>query len=311
MSWYVARQRRGRLFHHLLLVRANGTGSRALHLPRVGTCIVAAALGVALGALGVATADYLTLKRQATTVASTRQQVNQERALIETFQKRIGDVRKEIASWGELHARMAAPFGPESGSARASAQTAGIGGGTGSVRPDPEGEQPVIWQEVEALAASVLAEGPRVRALERTVSSAGRMIAAMPSRWPVRGAVNSEFGRRKSPWGAAIEHHSGLDIAADMGTPVKAPATATVVFTGSGGEYGLAVVLDHGNEVKTLYGHLSKIHVKVGQRVERGFIVALTGNTGRSSGPHLHYEVHVKSQTVNPRAFLWNAPDRS
>jgi murein DD-endopeptidase MepM/ murein hydrolase activator NlpD len=96
-----------------------------------------------------------------------------------------------------------------------------------------------------------------------------------------------------------------------MGTPVKAPATATVVFAGSGGEYGLAVILDHGNEVKSLYGHLSKIHVKVGQRVERGFIVALSGNTGRSSGPHLHYEVHVKGQAVNPRAFLWNAPDRS
>jgi len=310
MSWYVARQNRGRLFHHLLLVRSNGAGSRALHLPRVGTCIVAAALGVAVGAVGVATADYLTLKRQATTLASVQLKVDEQRALIETFQKRIGDVRKEIATWKELHARMAEPFGPESGS-RLAAQPAGIGGGTGSVRPDPEGEHPVIWQEVEALAASVLEEGPRVRALERTVSSAGRMIAAMPSRWPVRGAVNSEFGRRKSPWGEAIEHHNGLDIAANMSTPVKAPAAATVVFAGSGGEYGLAVILDHGNEVKSLYGHLSRIHVNVGQRVERGFIVALTGNTGRSSGPHLHYEVQVKGQAVNPRAFLWNAPDRS
>ena len=311
MSWYVARQNRGRLFHHLLLVRANGAGSRALHLPRLGTCIVAAALGVAVGAVGVATADYLTLKRQATTLASVQLKVDEQRALIETFQKHIGDVRKEIATWTELHARMAEPFGPESGSPRLAAQPAGLGGGTGSVRPDPEGEHPVIWQEVEALAASVLEEGPRVRALERTVSSAGRMIAAMPSRWPVRGAVNSEFGRRKSPWGEAIEHHNGLDIAANMSTPVKAPAAATVVFAGSGGEYGLAVILDHGNEVKSLYGHLSKIHVKVGQRVERGFIVALTGNTGRSSGPHLHYEVQVKGQAVNPRAFLWNAPDRS
>jgi murein DD-endopeptidase MepM/ murein hydrolase activator NlpD len=127
----------------------------------------------------------------------------------------------------------------------------------------------------------------------------------------VRGAVNSEFGRRKSPWGEAIEHHSGLDIAAQMGTPVKAPATATVVFAGPGGEYGNCVILDHGNELKSLYGHLSKINVRQGQRVERGTIIALTGNTGRSSGPHLHYEVHVKGQAVNPRAFLWNTPDRS
>jgi murein DD-endopeptidase MepM/ murein hydrolase activator NlpD len=186
----------------------------------VGTCIVAAALGVTVGALGVATADYLTLKGQATTLASMQQKVGEQTALIETFQKRIGDVRKEIATWKELHARMAEPFGPESGAPRSTAPAAGIGGGTGLVRPDPEGDQPIIWQEVEALAASVLDEGPRVRALERTVSSAGRMIAAMPSRWPVRGAVNSEFGRRKSPWGTVVEHHSGLDIAAGMGTPV-------------------------------------------------------------------------------------------
>ena len=92
---------------------------------------------------------------------------------------------------------------------------------------------------------------------------------------------------------------------------MKAPATATVVFAGSGGEYGNCVILEHGNEVKSLYGHLSKIHVRQGQRVERGTIIALTGNTGRSSGPHLHYEVHVKGQAVNPRAFLWNPPDRS
>jgi murein DD-endopeptidase MepM/ murein hydrolase activator NlpD len=205
---------------------------------------------------------------------------------------------------------MAEPFGPDAGS-RSTVTTTGVGGGTGLVRQDPEGEKPQIYEEVEALAASVLEEGPKVRALERVITSAGRAIKAMPSRWPVRGAVNSEFGRRKSPWGEAIEHHSGLDIAAQMATPVKAPATATVVFAGAGGEYGNCVILDHGNEVKSLYGHLSKIHVQQGQRVERGTVIALTGNTGRSSGPHLHYEVHVKGQAVNPRAFLWNPPDRS
>jgi murein DD-endopeptidase MepM/ murein hydrolase activator NlpD len=310
MSWYVARTTRGRLFHHLQFLRADGGRSRTFHVPRVATCVVAAVITVAAGALGLATAEYLQLKRQSMTLAAAHREAADQRALVESFQKRIGEVRKEIASWKEIHARMAEPFGPDAGTTRP-ATVAGMGGGTGQVRPDPEGERPQIYEEVEALAASVLEEGPRVRALERVVTSAGRAIQAMPSRWPVRGAVNSEFGRRRSPWGQAIEHHSGLDIAAQMSTPVKAPATATVVFAGSAGEYGLCVILDHGNQVRSLYGHLSKIHVRQGQQVERGNVIALTGNTGRSSGPHLHYEVHVKGQAVNPRAFLWNPPDRS
>ena len=310
MTWYVARKARGRLFHHLQFVRADGGRSRTVHVPRVATCVVAAVIAATSGALGLATAEYLQLKRQSMTLAAVHREAAEQRALVESFQKRIGEVRKEIATWKEIHARMAEPFGPDGGTTRP-ATVAGIGGGTGQVRSDPEGERPRVYEEVEALAATVLEEGPRVRALERVITSAGRAIQAMPSRWPVRGAVNSEFGRRKSPWGEAIEHHSGLDIAAQMGTPVKAPATATVVFAGPGGEYGLCVILDHGNEVKSLYGHLSKIHVRQGQRVERGNVIALSGNTGRSSGPHLHYEVHVKGQPVNPRAFLWNPPDRS
>ena len=199
---------------------------------------MAAALGVAVGAIGVATADYLTLKRQATTLASMQHRVDEQRAphrdLPEAHRRRAQEDR-DLEGAARAHGRAVRPGGGLAAPRRSGGRYRGV---TGSVRPDPEGEQPVIWQEVEALAASVLEEGPRVRALERTVSSAGRMIAAMPSRWPVRGAVNSEFGRRKSPWGEAIEHHSGLDIAANMGTPVKAPATATVVFAGSGASTG-------------------------------------------------------------------------
>ncbi|HKZ06412.1 MAG TPA: M23 family metallopeptidase [Methylomirabilota bacterium] len=311
MNWYVARTTRGRLLHHLQFLSADGSRSRVIHVPRVATCVVATVTLAALGAVGYATAEYLYLKTQAMTLAAAHREAAEQRALVESFQQRIGEVRKEIATWREIHARMAEPFGPDGGSSKTAAAATGIGGGTAQVRQDPEGEKPQIYEEVEALATSVLEEGPKVRALERVITSAGRAIQAMPSRWPVRGAVNSEFGRRKSPWGDAIEHHSGLDIAAQMATPVKAPATGTVVFAGQGGEYGLCVILDHGNEVKSLYGHLSKIQVRQGQRIDRGTIIALTGNTGRSSGPHLHYEVHVKGQAVNPRAFLWAPPDRS
>ena len=131
------------------------------------------------------------------------------------------------------------------------------------------------------------------------------MLAALPSRWPVRGQVNSDYGSRVSPWSAKPEFHSGLDIGAPVGTPVRAPAPGIVVFAGVHAEYGQTLIVDHGNDTKSIYGHLSRLHVAVNQKVERGEAIALTGNTGRSSGPHLHYEIQVKGQPVNPTSYLW------
>ena len=138
------------------------------------------------------------------------------------------------------------------------------------------------------------------------MARAGKAVAALPSRWPVRGAVNSEFGNRNSPWNPGIECHSGIDIRAERGTPIYAPANGSVVLAGTHQEYGNAIILDHGQDVRSLYGHLSKLNVQPGQRVERGALVGWTGNTGRSSGPHLHYEILVRGQAVNPRAYLWD-----
>ena len=137
------------------------------------------------------------------------------------------------------------------------------------------------------------------------MTRAGKVLATLPSRWPVRGAVNSEYGRRRSPWTQATEIHGGIDIGADRGTPVRAPAAGTVHHAGRASDFGIAVILDHGQDLRTIYGHLSRVAVKEGQRVERGDVIAYTGNTGRSTGPHLHYEIHVRGRAVNPRAFLW------
>ena len=112
-----------------------------------------------------------------------------------------------------------------------------------------------------------------LKALERMITKAGRALAALPSRWPVRGAVNSEFGNRPSPWTSGnTEFHAGLDIKADRGTPVYAPAAGSVVHAGTATEYGTAVVLEHSHDVRTLYGHLSKVNVQPGQqrRARRG-----------------------------------------
>ena len=122
----------------------------------------------------------------------------------------------------------------------------------------------------------------------------------------MHGGVNSEFGTRQSLWTNGPEFHNGIDIGADRGTPVTAPARGVVSFAGPHQDYGLAVVIDHGHDLKTVYGHLSRLGASVGATIDRGAVIGYTGNTGRSSGPHLHYEILVKGHPVNPRAYLWN-----
>lgn len=116
--------------------------------------------------------------------------------------------------------------------------------------------------------------------------------------WPVRGRISSTFGPR---WGRM---HNGLDIAVNTGTPVRAAADGRVTFAGWNGGYGILVIIDHGNGVETRYAHNSRVNVKVGQQVSRGQIIAYSGNTGNSTGPHVHFEIRYKNNPVNPQLYL-------
>lgn len=111
----------------------------------------------------------------------------------------------------------------------------------------------------------------------------------------------AHVGPRLSPWTGAPEFHAGVDLAAGSGTPVKAPSAGVVRFAGTAEGYGQSIILDHGAGIESRFGHLQKIGVARGQRVERGQLIGLTGNTGRSTAPHLHYEVRVDGRPVDPR----------
>lgn len=133
------------------------------------------------------------------------------------------------------------------------------------------------------------------------------VMAATPSLLPINGWISSSFGYRRHPYDGSYRFHAGVDIAADNGTPVRAPAAGTVLFSGGRSGYGKVVVIDHGYGIRTLFGHGSKLYVNAGERVKRGQKIAEVGNTGRSTGPHLHYEVRKNGQPVNPAAFFSQA----
>ena len=129
-------------------------------------------------------------------------------------------------------------------------------------------------------------------------------IADAPSMWPLEGRVGSSFGQREDPINGEGAFHSGLDIEAPYGTPVRAAADGTASDASMGAGYGRQVVLDHGHDVETVYGHLSAVAVVPGQHVTRGQVIGYVGQTGRATGPHLHYEVRVHNVPVNPHKYL-------
>lgn len=130
------------------------------------------------------------------------------------------------------------------------------------------------------------------------------LMNSTPSIWPVKGWITSSFGFRKSPFTGGRVFHAGLDIANRRGTPIKTTAKGVVIFAGWKSGYGNMMVIDHGYSFVTQYGHCDKLLKKAGDVVEKGDTVALVGNSGRSTGPHVHYEVLVNGVPVNPLKFI-------
>jgi murein DD-endopeptidase MepM/ murein hydrolase activator NlpD len=284
----------------LLVVRGDGIRVLRLSFPRRVPASLLTGFVVVLAALGVLLGDWWQVHQRLALSAHLFRQIEEQQAMIDTFMRRVTDLREEVSGWRELHARIWEPFGPE---LAPRTRDTGVGGRAAPQDPAPR-RSPL--GELDLLTEQVLQEGQSLKALDRLVGKARKALVALPSRWPVRGGVNSEFGTRLSPWTKTPEFHSGMDIGAAPGTPIRAPAPGTVYFAGSHPDFGLTVILDHSGNVRTIYGHLSKVLVRSGGPVERGAPVGLVGNTGRSSGPHLHYEVLVKGQPVNPRAYLWD-----
>ena len=129
-------------------------------------------------------------------------------------------------------------------------------------------------------------------------------LAAAPTLWPVQGRITGSFGERIDPFSGEGAFHRGVDISSDIGTRIIAPADGVVQFCEVMNGYGRTVMIDHGNGISTLYGHLSGFAVSQGQQVHRGDTLGYVGQSGRSTGPHLHYEVRIFNTPVNPHKYL-------
>jgi murein DD-endopeptidase MepM/ murein hydrolase activator NlpD len=157
----------------------------------------------------------------------------------------------------------------------------------------------------DPLIAAVEARATMLEEDLKAFETVFRERARVPAVWPVEGEATDSYGVRRDPFGGgAAEFHSGQDISAPRGAPVVATADGTVREAGWQSGYGNVIILDHGNGLTTRYGHLSKIEAAAGAEVRRGDLIGQVGSTGRSTGPHLHYEVRVNDVPVSPRRYL-------
>ena len=140
--------------------------------------------------------------------------------------------------------------------------------------------------------------------LEQVAEQRAAFMRFTPTIWPVRGHISSHYGNRMDPFNGDRELHRGVDIAALYGSRVLAPADGIVIYAQRKSAYGNLIVVDHGNGLTTRHGHLSRFSVRVGDKVLKSDIIGFVGSTGRSTAPHLHYEVRLNDRPVNPRTYL-------
>lgn len=171
-----------------------------------------------------------------------------------------------------------------------------------------EYDQSVVLQQIgkdlTAIEENLSQEEDNYLILKDDVSMQLDYLAAKPTAWPTNGRVTSSFGKRRAPMRGASTNHMGIDIANKYGSPIIAAGKGEVTFAGWKAGLGYTVILSHGYGFDTLYGHNSKINVEVGQEVEKGQIIARLGNSGKSTGPHVHFEIHVNGNPVDPMEYL-------
>jgi murein DD-endopeptidase MepM/ murein hydrolase activator NlpD len=179
-------------------------------------------------------------------------------------------------------------------------------GGVGGLRPQDLGDNP-YRDDVDKMAFRSHRIESDLSVLEQKLVAQSQLLASTPSIAPVRGILTDGFGGRSDPFTGEPGTHNAVDISSAAGQAVRAPADGIVVKAEWANGYGNVIYLSHGYGFSTRYGHLSAYAAKPGQHVKRGDIIAYVGSTGRSTGPHLHYEVRLNNTPVNPLAYILNA----
>jgi murein DD-endopeptidase MepM/ murein hydrolase activator NlpD len=285
-------------FYILFVARGDDGQLRKISIPvhYLYFFVVGAAIGF-LSLTGIASSYTRMLLK-----VSQFNQLRTEKDQLKNNYSRLEQVAKErdvqVASLGSIAGEVSALYGLKSQPTLVTASDSEI----------QDSDVSSSLDQLHALRTSALSGATMVgltMGLTRNATTADWFRAnSAPNLWPVEGTVTGSFGERIDPFNGEGAFHSGVDISSAFGTKVIAPADGVVTFTSELGGYGRAIMIDHGHGISTRYGHLSGFAVAAGQAVHRGDIIGYVGASGRSTGPHLHYEVRINDTPVNPYKYL-------
>jgi murein DD-endopeptidase MepM/ murein hydrolase activator NlpD len=285
-------------FYILFVARGDDGQLRKISIPvhYLYVFVIGAAIGF-LSLTGIASSYTRMLLK-----VSQFNQLRTEKDQLKTNYSKLEEVAKErdlqVASLGSIAGEVSALYGLK-------AQPTLV---TATAEQIQDAEVSSSLDQLHALRTSALTGATMVgltMGLTRNVTTADWIKAnSAPNLWPVEGQVTGSFGERIDPFNGEGAFHSGVDIGTSYGHPIVAPADGVVTVTDTMGGYGKTIMINHGNGISTRYGHLSGFAVTAGQRVQRGEVIGYVGESGRSTGPHLHYEVRINDTPVNPYKYL-------
>jgi murein DD-endopeptidase MepM/ murein hydrolase activator NlpD len=279
--------------HILVLTRG---GERELVRWELTGRKIAASLGAVASIAGLAALSgwlWLSARSDRLELSRLREENQEIRSTNDSFETRVSKLQERLADSEERTRRLAIVAGVES---LDGARRTGMGGELKAAAG--------IGRAIGQLEGRAEEVSGALDTLETRVAENFQLLSSTPSTWPVGGLLSSGYGWRRDPLTGQRALHDGVDIAALPGKPVQATASGVVAKVLQYGGLGRAVYVSHGYGVTTVYGHMSRVLVKPGQRIDRGSTVGLVGNTGRSTGYHLHYEVQLEGRAVNPLPYM-------
>ena len=256
--------------------------------------------------------DYTSIRLDKAEVISLKKLTDTQKAEIDQMNEKIGQFEQKMADLQQFDEKIRllaqemnkkTRVALNASTKKSFAHITGVGG---PMSPDEMGKPGVgqMHQQMDRLLEDAGYQEESFRDLLEFLKKQKSILAYTPSIWPVMGMVTSEFGVRKSPFSRRSEFHRGMDIATKLGKEIVAPADGIVFSVEREQGMGNTVQISHSNGVATLYGHMLKTVVRKGQLVRRGDIIGFVGNSGRSTGSHVHYTVLLNSVPVNPRRYL-------
>ena len=285
-------------FYILFVARGDDGQLRKIPIPAhyLYVFLVGTAIGI-LGLTGIAS-SYMRMLFKVSQFNALRVEKDQLRNRYSKLEQVAKERDIQVASLGSLASEVSSLYGLKTGPSLVTASSPAVEDKGVSSSMDR-------LYMLKATALSGAATTGISLGLTRDVTPADWVQAnSAPNLWPVEGSVTGSFGERIDPFNGEGAFHSGVDISASYGQPVIAPADGVVEFADFMGGYGRAIILDHGHGLSTRYGHLSNFAVTEGEHVHRGDTIGYVGLSGRSTGPHLHYEVRINDTPVNPHKYL-------